>query len=119
LLCIQNHRNRYIRINYPLSAKACKAARTLETSATENSPPPGLSKDETEKYVRHHLKAAGCSRDLFTQEAFTVIFESSQGIPRKINNLRDACLLDAFICRRSPLDDHLVKRVTAPEFAPV
>ncbi len=47
-----------------------------------------LSAGETASYIEHRLKVAGYSGGpLFAPDAFAVIAEQSQGIPREINNI--------------------------------
>jgi len=54
----------------------------------------GLEEQETRAYVEHVLKQAGASRSLFSDTAISQIHTLSRGIPRVINNLCTACLLD-------------------------
>ena len=44
--------------------------------------------------IEHVLKQAGASRPLFSESATAQIHSISRGIPRVINNLCAACLLD-------------------------
>lgn len=57
---------------------------------------PALTVEETEKYLAHRLRVAGCEERLFTPEAVERIYERSGGIPRLINVLADRALLGAF-----------------------
>src|ERR671926_89324 len=53
--------------------------------------------EETEKYVRSRLLAAGAERtDIFSPGAIDYIFRCSEGIPRQINNLCDNALLTGY-----------------------
>jgi general secretion pathway protein A len=53
-----------------------------------------LNEKETYKYIRHRLIKANCKKpSLFSRRALKLIWEYSQGIPRKINNLCDNALL--------------------------
>jgi len=58
-----------------------------------------LSPEETGRYVRHRLAAAGCPDGLvkFSNDAYEVIHAYSHGIPRKINIACNAVLLAGFI----------------------
>lgn len=62
---------------------------------------PGLDRQETADYIRHHLNVAGVQANLFTDDAIEIIHEFSGGIARKINNLRTSCLLDAYLRRKT------------------
>ena len=58
---------------------------------------PALSRANTEAYIQHRLKVAGCAReDLFTGEAIDRIFAASQGVPRLVNKICDNALLTAY-----------------------
>jgi general secretion pathway protein A len=65
-----------------------------------------LSHDETAAYVRHRLRVAGATTDIFAPPALNAVFRLSQGVPRVINVICDRSLLGAY-----SLDRH---RVTAP-----
>ena len=47
---------------------------------------------DTAAYIRHRLKVAGASRDLFAESALSLIFQKSGGIPRRINQVCDMAL---------------------------
>lgn len=57
---------------------------------------PALTADETAAYVQHRLEAAGATRDVFTAEALTTIYQLSAGAPRRVNRLCDLALLVGF-----------------------
>lgn len=48
---------------------------------------------DTIQYVNHRLKVAGSRKTIFSEEALYVIYKISYGVPRRINNLCDLCLL--------------------------
>ena len=47
----------------------------------------GMTQTETASYVSHHLKLAGRSDTLFSDDATALIHQVSRGIPRAVNNL--------------------------------
>src|SRR5664279_5038442 len=47
----------------------------------------GMSEPETKSYLTHHLKLAGRSDTLFSDDAVALIHQGSGGIPRAVNNL--------------------------------
>ena len=51
-----------------------------------------LDPTQVAEYVHHHMKAAGASKDIFSEEALLMIAEVTGGIMRKINILATACL---------------------------
>ncbi|GEM_PF-327818 len=71
----------------------------------------GLSKEETDQYIRGRLTAAGLNSDFFSDEAIHQVFAYSEGIPRRINNLCSHLLLKARIAGISTVDAALVKFV--------
>ena len=52
----------------------------------------GLTREETDRYVAHHLEFAGCIRPLFDPAATAAIFTAFKGLPRLINRAALACL---------------------------
>jgi general secretion pathway protein A len=65
-----------------------------------------LSTEETTAYVRHRLRVAGATADIFNRFALEEIYRLSAGVPRVINVICDRALLGGY-----SLDRH---RITAP-----
>jgi general secretion pathway protein A len=55
-----------------------------------------LDAAETEDYVRHRLRVAGCERMPFTRLALRTLYRHSGGIPRLVNVIADRALLAAY-----------------------
>ena len=55
-----------------------------------------LSREETQRYVRHRLRVAGASGEIFTPAALREVHRVSSGIPRVINVCCDRALLGAY-----------------------
>jgi general secretion pathway protein A len=55
-----------------------------------------LSDDEAAAYVRHRLRVAGSTREIFSNGALREIQRLSGGVPRLINIISDRALLGAF-----------------------
>jgi general secretion pathway protein A len=70
-----------------------------------------LSREETGTYIRHRLRVAGGREDIFTSEAIRCIYESSAGIPRKINTICDICLVIGSGEKAKAIDEEIVKGV--------
>lgn len=70
----------------------------------------GLEEHETKAYIEHTFKQAGASRPLFSESAIAHIHSISRGIPRVVNNLCTACLLDV-IAQGGLVDMANVQRV--------
>jgi general secretion pathway protein A len=81
-----------------------------------------LSAEETSAYVRHRLRVAGATTDIFTQPALAEIFRLSGGVPRVINVIADRALLGAYTQDRHRVGASLVRQaateVFGKQFAP-
>ena len=70
-----------------------------------------LTPETTKAYVRHRLKVAGSSNDLFSEPVLEEIHRATGGIPRLINTVCDNTLLEGFLQRRPQVDVQLVQEV--------
>lgn len=70
-----------------------------------------LSTEETKGYIRHRLKLAGATNDLFSEEALLSIYRLSRGIPRLVNTLCETALLIAFGKREKGVNEGIIKAV--------
>jgi len=71
---------------------------------------PGLTHDETQIYINHHLNLAGAKEPILDQKAMDAIFELSFGIPRKIGSITEQALTYAmFDGKRTVSADMLIK----------
>lgn len=52
----------------------------------------GLDKKEVPEYIKHRLKVAGATKEIFVEESYDYIFTQSGGIPRRINQVCDMAL---------------------------
>lgn len=55
-----------------------------------------FTEDETGNYIKHRLKIAGCTDEIFNREAIREVHRYAQGYPRTINVLCDKALLMGF-----------------------
>jgi general secretion pathway protein A len=69
-----------------------------------------LSREETKGYVRHRLRVAGASEEIFTPAALVELHRLSQGIPRVINVACDRALLGAYTQETRKITAGLVRR---------
>ncbi len=69
-----------------------------------------MSSSEAQAYIIHRLRVAGhaAPETVFKADAFESIFESTGGIPRRINRLCDICLLSGMGRRESVVSANLV-----------
>jgi general secretion pathway protein A len=63
-----------------------------------------LTEEETGEYVRHRLKIAGVSRNIFSQSSIGGIYRFSGGIPRLINIVCDHALLTGYAQRTKKIN---------------
>jgi len=70
-----------------------------------------LTPETTKAYIRHRLKVAGATREIFSDEVLNQIAIESQGIPRLINTIGDNVLLEGYLLKREKIDVQLVKDV--------
>jgi general secretion pathway protein A len=75
-----------------------------------------LSHDETAAYVRHRLRVAGATTDVFAPQALNSVFSLSQGVPRVINVICDRSLLGAYSLDRHRVTPSLVRAAAAEVF---
>ncbi|RMG74863.1 MAG: AAA family ATPase [Nitrospirae bacterium] len=54
-----------------------------------------LNRDEVKNYIEHRLRVSGREDELFTQEAIDEVYRFSRGIPRLINSVANASMLEA------------------------
>jgi general secretion pathway protein A len=75
-----------------------------------------LSREETMAYVRHRLRVAGATTDLFTPGALQEVYRVTGGIPRVINVVCDRALLGAYSEDLHQVPSKLVRRAGAEVF---
>ena len=54
-----------------------------------------LTKDQTSAYIDSRMRLAGGNEKVFESEAKALIHDYASGIPRQVNNISTACLLNA------------------------
>lgn len=70
-----------------------------------------LSPDQTVAYIDFRLQRAGVPDKLFVAEAKELIHHYAGGLPRQINNIATACLIDAATRNLQQIDDALVNHI--------
>lgn len=65
----------------------------------------GMDRDETGSYISHHLKLAGRSDTLFSDDAIELIHQVSRGLPRAVNNLAIQSLIAAYATNKTIIDE--------------
>ena len=80
--------------NDVLMKKECRPLRQRITITSNIKP---LTATETQEYINHRLKIAGCKGEIFTSKAIREVYAYSAGYPRKINIICDQALLTAYV----------------------
>lgn len=65
----------------------------------------GMESEETKTYLSHHLKLAGRSDTLFSDDAAALIHQVSRGLPRAVNNLAVQSLIAAYATSKTIVDE--------------
>lgn len=65
----------------------------------------GMTHAETKTYLAHHLKLAGRSDTLFSDDAVALIHQVGRGIPRAVNNLAVQALVAAYADGKAIVDE--------------
>ena len=74
-----------------------------------------LSKEQTTSYIDFQVKQAGGSEKLFDPAVKNMIHDYSGGVPRQINNLATACLLQAAAQNATRISESMLQQ-TLSEF---
>jgi general secretion pathway protein A len=69
-----------------------------------------LTREETQEYIRHRLRVAGVTGEIFTRRALQEVHRLSGGVPRIINVCCDRALLGAYTLEQRTIDTALVRR---------
>jgi general secretion pathway protein A len=69
-----------------------------------------LAKDQTASYMDFQISQAGGSETVFDDSVKTAIHDFTGGVPRQINNLATACLLQATARNVMRIDDELFQQ---------
>ncbi|MGQ9569956.1 MAG: ExeA family protein [Thermodesulfovibrionales bacterium] len=63
-----------------------------------------FSEEDTKNYIRHRLIVAGCNGEIFSDEAFTLVYQYTLGVPRLINTVCDNALLEGYLFNKKEID---------------
>src|ERR1700753_2118282 len=75
-----------------------------------------LTTAETAAYVRHRLRVAGATTDIFSPGALTEVHRLATGVPRVINVVCDRALLGAYSMDRHRVTPNLVRNAASEVF---
>jgi general secretion pathway protein A len=72
-----------------------------------------LSHEESSAYMRHRLRIAGSTQEIFTRGALRELYRASGGIPRLLNVIGDRALLGGYTRDRHVVNAALVRRAAS------
>ncbi len=70
-----------------------------------------LTFEEVREYISLRLQKAGAARSIFSPDALLEIFQGSDGIPRRINNICDMSLLIGSMSRAAAIDASTIRQI--------
>jgi type II secretory pathway predicted ATPase ExeA len=73
----------------------------------------GMTSAETASYINHHVKLAGRTETLFSDDAVALIHQTSRGYPRVVNNLAVSALLAALTANKTIVDESSARTALA------
>ncbi len=70
-----------------------------------------LTEQEIRNYIEYRLKVSGRTEQIFSPGSIKPIFQNSGGIPRRINQICDMCLMTGFNYGLKAIDEKIVNEV--------
>lgn len=72
-----------------------------------------LSQEKTDAYIDYRITKSGGATKIFEPEAKSLIHDYTGGVPRQINNVATACLINAAACSLKKITEPLVNETMA------
>ena len=72
-----------------------------------------LTREESVAYLRHRLRIAGATQEIFTRGALDELYRASGGVPRLLNVIGDRALLGGYTEDRHVVNGSLVRRAAS------
>ena len=66
---------------------------------------PAMTPAQTSDYITHHLKLAGRTDTLFSDDATALVHDAARGLPRAVNNIATQALVAAMADRKNIVDE--------------
>jgi len=70
-----------------------------------------FSEEDTGDYIKHRLKVAGNSDDIFSEDAIKLIYKYTRGVARRINTVCDNALLEGYLFKADKIDSTTIETV--------
>ena len=81
---------------------------TLQQRIVVNYKFNGLSREEVKEYVMSRLELANQKNKIFKEEALSALYSTSQGNPRRLNNLIINCMMIGYQDNKNEIDEEIV-----------
>ena len=91
--------------------RSCHAPLVHRISVRYHMPP--MNPEQTAAYIDHHMSAAGASEKVFEPEAKSLIHDYAGGLPRQVNNIATACLINAAAANLQKINEPTVNQTMA------
>jgi type II secretory pathway predicted ATPase ExeA len=102
-----------IMVGQPLLLKKVEVLQALKERISMKYSLSPLNQENMEKYIQYRTSHAGSGTSVFTEEALPLIFQYSNGIPLRINNLCDRCFLIGMMHKAKQVDAEIVRQAVA------
>ena len=104
-----------ILIGQPTLRRRLKLAvlSALDQRITTRYTIPAMTIPETKTYLAAHLKAAGRSDQIFSDDAITTLTQAGRGLPRGVNNLATAAMVAAYTKNKTIIDQADIQAAVA------
>lgn len=73
---------------------------------------PPLTLNSTKEYINHRLEMVGGDGSIFDDDAYSLIFDYTDGIPRLINVICDNALLEGALLKKKVVGESIINRVS-------
>jgi len=70
-----------------------------------------FSEEDTGDYIKHRMRVAGSNDDIFSEDAFKLIYKYTHGVARRINTVCDNALLEGFLFKANKIDGTTIETV--------
>ena len=99
----------------PALAKQVQAYAPLDQRIATRGVLRPFAEEEMYEYITHRLRVAGRQEPVFSADAVELIYQYSDGIPRKINNICDISLVIGFSRKLESMDAGWIQRLIQAE----
>lgn len=70
-----------------------------------------FSEEDTADYIKHRMRVAGSNDEIFSEDAFKLIYKYTRGVARRINTVCDNALLEGFLFKVNKIDGTTIETV--------